>query len=91
MNQSQEDRDTRLLGETKRLRAIDSQADPVKGFAERVEEMEKCAALPGFQINLNGAGTVLLEHSFIVYAPETNVAEASFPVRSAISESIDRA
>jgi hypothetical protein len=70
VNQCQEYRDSRLLRETKGLRAIDSQADPVKGFVERVEEVEKCAALPGLEINLNGTGTILLRHDSIVYAPK---------------------
>jgi hypothetical protein len=50
----------------------------VKGFVERAEEMEEGATLPGFQINLNGTGTVLLGHHFHRIRPETNVAEVLF-------------
>jgi hypothetical protein len=90
VKQCQEYRDTRLLGETKRFRAIDSQADPVKGFAECVEKIEKCAALPSLQINRNGTGTILPEHNFIVYAPRNNITEVWSAVRSAVSESTEK-
>jgi len=84
VNQCEEYRDARLLRETKRFGAIDPQADPMKGFVELAEEMEKGATLPGLQINRNGTGTVLLGHHFIVYAPKQRCG-GIVPVRSPIT------
>jgi hypothetical protein len=50
----------------------------MKGFAERVEEIEKFTALSGFQIDLNGTRIVFLKHSFIVYASEARFRRLRF-------------
>jgi len=66
VNLGQEDGDSGVFGEPKRFGAIDAHAYAVKGFGEGMEELEECGALPGIQIDRNGAGCGLLKHPFML-------------------------
>ncbi len=90
VNKCQKYRDTRPLGETIRLSAIDSQTDPVKGFVERTKELEKFATLPRFQVNLDCTGTALLKHDcFIVIRHAAIISSGSLPVQEQYRQGSD--